>query len=87
MDTDGDVCEIIMDPHIQRGVTPRNCQLCGVLLRRDQDISADEERRKILQDEQRSLSETCASSTPSLLSFTSDTGVTAEEKDLSSTQL
>ena len=77
-DMGGNIEDIIMDPHIQRGISVQECQLCNVIFKRDANLSVDQDRLHNLREEQaRLMGASC--SAPSNLSLTTLTDATIEE--------
>lgn len=68
-DAFGEIEDIILDPHIQRGISPKECKYCSVIFQRDPRISIDKARLQNLEEEQRNLMDAGAASTSSLASF------------------
>lgn len=58
----GDIKDIIMDPHIQRGINPKDCELCQVIFERDPCIAKDRERVKELEEKTQNLTDAGAAS-------------------------
>ena len=69
----GNIEDIIMDPHIQRGISVQECQLCNVIFKRDANLSVDQDRLHNLREEQARLMGASCSAPPNLsLSTLSD---------------
>ena len=72
-DAYGEIQDIILDPHIQRGISPKECKYCNVIFERNPRISIDKERREKLEEEQRKLMDAGSASTSHpVVSFSPD---------------
>ena len=59
---EGEIKYIIMDPHIKRGISPKDCKLCKVIYQRDPSLSNDRERNKELEEKTQDLTDVGAAS-------------------------